>query len=64
MDQLLHWLDLIGVFVFRFFFRRWKKTDKGRESVDKMKLKVPVFGVIFQKVALSRYASTAAMLLR
>jgi type IV pilus assembly protein PilC len=55
---------LIGVFVFRFFFRRWKKTDKGREAVDRMKLKVPVFGVIFQKVALSRFASTAAMLLR
>jgi type IV pilus assembly protein PilC len=58
------YIVLIGVFVFRFFFRRWKKTDKGRESVDKMKLKVPVFGVIFQKVALSRFASTAAMLLR
>jgi type IV pilus assembly protein PilC len=58
------YIVLIGVFIFRFFFRRWKKTDKGRESVDRMKLKVPVFGVIFQKVALSRFASTAAMLLR
>jgi len=55
---------LVGVFVFRFFFKRWKKTDKGRETVDRLKLQVPVFGVIFQKVALSRFASTAAMLLR
>jgi type IV pilus assembly protein PilC len=55
---------LVATFVFRFFFKRWKKTDKGREAVDRMKLKVPVFGVIFQKVALSRFASTAAMLLK
>jgi type IV pilus assembly protein PilC len=58
------YIVLIGVFVFRFFFKRWKKTPKGREAVDRMKLKVPVFGVIFQKVALSRFASTSAMLLR
>ena len=55
---------LVGTFVFRFFFKRWKKTPKGREAVDRAKLRVPVFGVIFQKVALSRFASTAAMLLR
>jgi type IV pilus assembly protein PilC len=58
------YIVLVGVFVFRFFFKRWKKTPKGREAVDRMKLKVPVFGVIFQKVALSRFASTSAMLLR
>jgi len=57
-------LVLVGAFVFRFFFKRWKKTDKGRETVDRLKLRMPVFGSIFQKVALSRFASTAAMLLR
>jgi type IV pilus assembly protein PilC len=55
---------LVLTFVFRFFFKRWKKTPKGREAVDRVKLKVPIFGVIFQKVALSRFASTAAMLLK
>jgi type IV pilus assembly protein PilC len=58
------YIVLIGVFVFRFFFKRWKKTENGRQAVDRMKLRVPVFGVIFQKVALSRFASTASMLLR
>jgi type IV pilus assembly protein PilC len=58
------YIVLIGTFVFRFFFKRWKKTPKGREAVDRMKLRMPVFGVIFQKVALSRFASTAAMLLK
>ena len=55
---------LVGSFVFRFFFKRWKKTDKGRAAVDKMKLRVPVFGILFQKTALSRFATTFSMLLR
>ncbi len=55
---------LVGIFVGRFFFRRWKKTAAGRESVDAAKLRVPVFGPLFQKVALSRFASTTSMLLR
>jgi type IV pilus assembly protein PilC len=58
------YIALIGTFVFRFFFRRWKKTPPGRAMVDRAKLRVPVFGVLFQKVALSRFASTLAMLLR
>ena len=49
---------------FRFFFRRWKKTANGRRTVDRIKLQVPIFGAIFQKTALSRFASTFAMLLR
>ena len=58
------YIVLIGTLVFRFFFKRWKKTDNGRAWVDKMKLRVPVFGILFQKTALSRFASTFSMLLR
>jgi len=58
------YIVLIGTLVFRFFFRRWKKTPPGRAMVDAMKLRVPIFGVLFQKVALSRFASTFAMLLK
>lgn len=57
------YLVLLGVFVFRFFFKRWKKTPAGRETVDALKLRVPVFGPLFHKTALSRFASTTAMLL-
>jgi type IV pilus assembly protein PilC len=57
------YLFILGVFVARFFFRRWKKTPAGRESVDAMKLRVPVFGPLFHKTALSRFASTTSMLL-
>jgi type IV pilus assembly protein PilC len=55
---------LIGIFVGRFFFRRWKATPKGRESVDAAKLRTPVFGPLFHKTALARFSSTLSMLLR
>jgi type IV pilus assembly protein PilC len=55
---------LIGIFAGRFFFRRWKATPPGRASVDAFKLRVPVFGSLFHKTALARFAGTLSMLLR
>ena len=54
----------LGVGVGSFFFRRYKKTDAGRARVDAAKIRVPVFGPLFHKVALARFASTLGMLLR
>jgi type IV pilus assembly protein PilC len=51
-----------GVLV--FFLRRWKKTDRGRVQWDTMKLKVPVFGQLFLKTALSRFTRTLGVLSR
>ncbi len=48
----------------RFFFRRYKRTEKGREVVDGLKLRAPVFGPLFHKTALSRFSSTLAMLMK
>jgi type IV pilus assembly protein PilC len=47
-----------------FLFRRYKRTDAGRARVDAAKIRVPVFGPLFHKVALARFSSTLAMLLR
>jgi type IV pilus assembly protein PilC len=47
-----------------FAFRRWKKTDRGRYAVDRLKLKLPIFGQLFQKTALSRFARTLGALSR
>jgi type IV pilus assembly protein PilC len=58
------YIVLAGIFIGRFFFRRWKATPAGRESVDAFKLRVPVFGTLFQKTALARFAGTLSMLLR
>jgi type IV pilus assembly protein PilC len=58
------YMVLFGGVVFSFLFRRYKRTDNGRARVDALKLKVPVFGALFHKVALARFAATLGMLLR
>jgi type IV pilus assembly protein PilC len=47
-----------------FALKRYKSTDSGRARVDAVKIRVPVFGPLFHKVALARFASTGGMLLR
>jgi type IV pilus assembly protein PilC len=58
------WLVLGGSVAGWWLFRRYKKTPSGRERVDALKLRVPVFGPLFHKVALARFASTLGMLLK
>jgi type IV pilus assembly protein PilC len=53
-------LAMIGLFV---AIKIWKGTESGGYIVDKMTLKVPVFGPLFQKVALSRFARTFSTLI-
>jgi len=45
-------------------FRRWKKTDAGRAVWDRIKLKVPIFGKLVHKTALSRFSRTLSSLLK
>jgi type IV pilus assembly protein PilC len=60
-----YWYIVVAALIAaRFFFRRWKRTEHGREVVDAFKLRAPVFGSLFHKTALSRFSSTLAMLLR
>ena len=40
------------------------KTDAGRHSVDKLKLKIPVFGVLQTKTACASFARTLSTLLQ
>lgn len=53
---------LIGLAVFGF--RRWINTPPGRRVWDSFKLKMPVFGGLVHKTAISRFASTLGVLLR
>ena len=47
-----------------FAFKRWIETEKGRAAFDAFKLKVPVFGKLVHKTALTRFSRTLASLLR
>ncbi len=53
-------LGVIGVIV---GYKMYYKTPNGRVAVDRIKLKIPVFGPLGEKVAASRFARTLATML-
>ncbi|MEW6553170.1 MAG: type II secretion system F family protein [Actinomycetota bacterium] len=55
-------LLIIALVVGFVFMRRWLKTPNGRRKLDTLKLKLPVFGVLFHKMALSRFSRTLGTL--
>jgi type IV pilus assembly protein PilC len=59
----LWWLLILCAFGARFALKRFKATENGRAVIDRIKLRVPVFGSLFHKTALSRFASTLSMLM-
>jgi type IV pilus assembly protein PilC len=55
---------IAGIFVGVFALKRWLRTDTGRHYFDRFKLKIPIFGGLFHKTALSRFARTLSVLSR
>ncbi|WFB36487.1 type II secretion system F family protein [Kiritimatiellota bacterium B12222] len=53
--------SLIGIGI---FINQYKKTEAGKYQIDKMKLNMPIFGELIQKVCLARFAATFAELIR
>src|SRR5207245_9279912 len=53
---------IIALGLLIYGLRRYKKTEKGREHWDRLKLKIPIFGDLFQKTALARFSRTLAVL--
>jgi type IV pilus assembly protein PilC len=47
---------LVGLIVFLVVWKRIRREDYVRNVVDPLKLRAPVFGKLFQKIALSRFA--------
>jgi len=58
------WMFLLGAVGASFALKRYKRTTSGRARIDALKIRVPVFGPLFHKVALARFAATAGMLLK
>ncbi|MFC4639548.1 type II secretion system F family protein [Deinococcus hohokamensis] len=46
-----------------FAYRSYYKTPKGRMQIDRIKLRIPVFGNLIQKSAISSFARTLGLLL-
>jgi type IV pilus assembly protein PilC len=58
------YLMILGVVLVVFAFRKWKRTERGRDQWDRLKLKFPMkIGGIVQKVALARFSRTFSALI-
>ncbi len=56
------WLLLIFFIVVTVLFVRWGRTEKGRRSIDTMKLNVKPLSPLFTKLYMARFARTGATL--
>jgi len=55
---------VVLVFVLGVAFVNYKKTESGSLLIDRVILKLPVFGPLIQKVAISRFSRTLATLIQ
>ena len=53
---------VVGFILFVFRIRRYYKTDGGRRNIDRFLLGVPVFGMLFRKIAIARFSRTLSTL--
>lgn len=56
-------LILLGIAGAIIGFVSWSNTERGRLSWDRRKLKFPLAGAVFERVALSRFARTFSMVM-
>ena len=58
-----HWLIIIGVLVAAVAgYRFANRTARGRSTIDRFKLRVPLFGDVIRKTAISRFSRTLGTL--
>jgi type II secretory pathway component PulF len=62
--QTYWYLVLIGLIGISILVKRYLKTENGRYFWDKIKTRIPVFGLLFLKIGLSRFSNTFGMLNR
>ncbi|MGQ9471719.1 MAG: type II secretion system F family protein [Candidatus Aminicenantales bacterium] len=54
---------ILGLIALVFLFRYYRKTPTGRWTVDRFILRMPVFGQLMRKVAVSRFTRTLSTLI-
>ena len=58
------YLMLLGVVLVNMFIASLRRTEKGRYATDRFLLNMPVFGDLFKKQAIARFATTLSTLLK
>jgi type II secretory pathway component PulF len=61
--EIYFWAFIILIIVIIIAPILWSKTIKGRRFCDQIKLKLPLFGNLNRKIAISRFSRTIAVLL-
>jgi type IV pilus assembly protein PilC len=54
---------VVGLILFIFAFKKFYSTEKGRAFIDKNTLRLPVFGDLIRKVAVSKFTRTMGTML-
>ena len=54
---------VVGLILFIFAFKKFHSTEKGRAFIDKNLLRLPVFGDLIRKVAVSKFTRTMGTML-
>ncbi|HEY9161463.1 MAG TPA: type II secretion system inner membrane protein GspF [Desulfomonilia bacterium] len=57
------WIIILLFVAAMFLLNRWKKTETGALKFDKFKMRMPLFGAVFVKVSVARFARTLGTLL-
>ena len=60
--RLLPFVVVFGI-AFVFLFKKYYATYNGRRVVDRMVLKLPILGILMQKIAVARFCRTLATLM-
>lgn len=57
-----YWWAIFGAIGFGlwFFFYTWKRSEKMQSTMDRLVLKLPIFGEVIRKATLARFARTLA----
>ncbi|PIS42030.1 MAG: hypothetical protein COT24_05740 [Candidatus Kerfeldbacteria bacterium CG08_land_8_20_14_0_20_40_16] len=61
--QYYWWMIIIFVIVVIALYRIIARTEKGRMQIDLIKLKIPIFGNIYKKIYLTRFARSLSNLI-
>ncbi len=57
------WLLIIVLAAVIYFGRRYVETNNGREMIDTIKIRMPIFGGLFRKLYMARFTRTGQTLL-
>ena len=66
-DTMRSWkilIPVVGFVVGSFFFQQYYKTPMGRVTIDRISLKIPLFGDLIEKTAVARFSRTFGALTR